>query len=98
MYSGPKRLVAYVVAARGKTPPSEELRNHLRARLPEYMVPAAFLMLDRLPLSRSGKVNRRALPAMSQLKLAEPDGYVAPRTPIEGILRGIGADAWRVDG
>ena len=95
--TGPKRLVAYVVAARGKTPPSEELRNHLRARLPEYMVPAAFLMLDRLPLSRSGKVNRRALPAMSQLKLAEPDGYVAPRTPIEEILTGIWTDVLKVE-
>ena len=95
--AGHKRLVAYVVAARGRTPTSEELRNHLRARLPEYMVPAAFLMLDRLPLSRSGKVNRRALPAMSQLKTAEPDGYVAPRTPIEEILAGIWTDVLKVE-
>jgi len=95
--AGHKRLVAYVVAARGRMPTSEELRNHLRARLPEYMVPAAFLMLDRLPLSRSGKVNRRALPAMSQLKTAEPDGYVAPRTPVEEILAGIWTDVLKVE-
>jgi amino acid adenylation domain-containing protein len=95
--AGHKRLVAYVVAARGKTPTSEDLRNHLRARLPEYMVPAVFLMLERLPLSRSGKVNRRALPAVNQVKTADRDGYVAPKTPVEEILAGIWADVLKLE-
>lgn len=94
---GHKRLVAYVVAGKERTPSNEELRNHLRARLPEYMVPAAFLTLDRLPLSRSGKVNRHALPAVSQAKGSELDGYVAPRTPIEEILTAIWAEVLKIE-
>lgn len=95
--NGHKRLVAYVVAGKERTPSSEELRNHLRERLPEYMVPAAFLTLDRLPLSRSGKVNRHALPAVAQAKGSDPDGYVAPRTAIEEILTAIWAEVLKVE-
>jgi amino acid adenylation domain-containing protein len=94
---GDKRLVAYVVAGKKRTPSSEELRNHLRAKLPEYMVPAVFLTLDRLPLSRSGKVNRHALPAVAKARVSDLDGYVAPRTPIEEILTGIWAEVLKVD-
>jgi amino acid adenylation domain-containing protein len=94
---GHKRLVAYVVAGDKRTPSSEELRNHLRAKLPEYMVPAVFLTLDRLPLSRSGKVNRQALPAVAKARVSDLDGYVAPTTPIEEILAGIWAEVLKVD-
>ncbi len=91
---GEKRLVGYVVAAR---PPldAEALRAHLKASLPEYMVPAAFVSLERLPLTANGKVDRRALPAPALA--ACPDDYVPPRTPTEEVLCGIWAEMLRLE-
>src|SRR6185436_20686753 len=60
---GDVRLTAYVVPVRGAAPASSSLREHARAALPEYMVPAAWVLLDAFPLTPSGKVDRRALPA-----------------------------------
>ena len=89
---GTKRLVAYVVtAARPREAWEalvEELRAHLRARLPEYMVPTVFVPLDALPLGPNGKVDRRALPAPEQA-LAERRTFVAPRTPTEEAVAAI---------
>ncbi|MCA1566190.1 MAG: amino acid adenylation domain-containing protein [Acidobacteria bacterium] len=66
-----KHLVAYVVAAvDGQTPADHELRGHLRESLPDYMVPAAFVVLERLPLTPNGKVDRAALPPPSQSRPA----------------------------
>ncbi|HEX7243495.1 MAG TPA: condensation domain-containing protein, partial [Longimicrobiaceae bacterium] len=65
------------------------LRAHLSARLPEHMVPGAFVVLDRLPLSANGKVDRRALPAPEREAAAV---YVAPRTATEEVLSGIWAE------
>jgi len=59
---GDKRLVAYVTSTPGSTAVVDELRAHLRRLLPDYMVPAAFLVLERFPLTPNGKVNRHALP------------------------------------
>ncbi|MCA1568067.1 MAG: amino acid adenylation domain-containing protein [Acidobacteria bacterium] len=88
--SGEKRLVAYVGGA--ETGASVlELQAFLRARLPQYMVPTVFVFLDALPLTPSGKVDRRRLPAPDG---ARPDGdaaYVAPRTPGEEDMAAI----WR---
>ncbi|MYW11844.1 amino acid adenylation domain-containing protein, partial [Streptomyces sp. SID2563] len=82
------RLVAYVQPAAGTAPQTEELRAHLRERLPEYMVPSAFVLLDALPLTPNGKLDRRALP--------EPDAATtagrAPRTPEEHVLAGLFAE------
>jgi amino acid adenylation domain-containing protein len=89
--SGEKRLVAYVVG----DVEAEELRAHLRESLPEYMVPAAFVMLDALPLTPNGKVDVRALPA-PQLAPAE-ERYVAPRTPVEEVLAEIWAEVLRLE-
>ena len=66
-----------------------ELRQHLRRRLPDYMIPSAFVVLDSLPLTPSGKLDRRALPAPDSERPGEEDSYVAPRTPIEEVLAGI---------
>ncbi|HEX9935823.1 MAG TPA: amino acid adenylation domain-containing protein, partial [Longimicrobium sp.] len=88
---GEKRLVAYVVGEAR----AEALRAHLRRGLPEYMVPSAFVFLDALPLSPSGKLDRKALPA-PELASAE-DRYVAPRTPAEEVLAGIWAEVLRLE-
>ncbi|HEX2053674.1 MAG TPA: amino acid adenylation domain-containing protein [Actinomycetota bacterium] len=85
---GEKRLVAYVVPTQGVPTPTE-LRRHLKAKLPEYMVPSAFVALDTLPLMPNGKVDRRALPAPDPSSLRAEDAYVRPRTPLEEVLAEI---------
>jgi acyl carrier protein len=85
---GDKRLVAYV-AQRGDSGPSvEQLRALLKTALPEYMVPSAFVILDRLPLTPNGKLDRRALPA-PELASYSSRQYDAPRGEVEEILAGI---------
>jgi acyl carrier protein len=86
---GIKKLVAYVTAADSAEPDPTALKQQLRQRLPDYMVPTVIIVLDSLPLTPSGKVARRRLPA-------PPTGgdeqlWVAPRTPTEASL----ADIWQ---
>ncbi|MGW1777991.1 amino acid adenylation domain-containing protein, partial [Streptomyces sp. NPDC002143] len=89
--AGALRLVAYVVAERGSVPPrSDELRAHLRERLPEHMVPAAFVALDALPLTPTGKLDRQALPAPAPTAGIRESR--APRTAREEVLCGLFAD------
>ncbi|WP_225409747.1 non-ribosomal peptide synthase/polyketide synthase [Stigmatella hybrida] len=82
-----RRLVGYV-ASQGPAPTASELREHLLTRLPEYMVPSAFVTLERLPLTPNGKVDRKALPTPEGERTAEGH-YVAPRTPTEELLAGV---------
>ncbi|WP_375773024.1 amino acid adenylation domain-containing protein [Archangium gephyra] len=89
---GGKRLVAYVVPAFPTTGPGlnpEALRAWLKQRLPEYMVPSAFLCLESFPLTPSGKVDRQALPAPDLETVGTQ--YVAPRTALEEVVAGIWA-------
>jgi amino acid adenylation domain-containing protein len=88
---GERRLVAYGVAAEGAEPVPAALRDHLRAELPQYMIPSAFVILDALPLTPNGKLDRRALPAPGPNDGA-PGGSVAPRTPMEELVAGVYAD------
>jgi len=86
---GEKQLVAYTVAAAGFMPSVNELRGFLQQKLPEYMVPSAFVMLDSLPFTPNGKVDRKALPAPDQTRPELEETFVAPRTPIEQTLVAI---------
>jgi amino acid adenylation domain-containing protein len=86
---GERRLVAYVIAADAETPPSvESLRTHLKTVLPEHMVPSAFVMLEHLPLTSNGKLDRRALPT-PELGAYVSRQYEAPQGEVEEILVGI---------
>ncbi|MFD7998260.1 amino acid adenylation domain-containing protein [Streptomyces mirabilis] len=88
---GDKRLVAYVTPAAATAPAPGELRSHLSGQLPEYMVPAAFVILDALPLTTNGKLDKRALPAPDQDALGAA-GYVAPRTVAEERIAEVWAE------
>ena len=88
---GESRLVAYVVAADAASPPAPaDLREHLKARLPEYMVPAAWVAMDALPLSPNGKVDRLRLPAPGERERAAA-AAAAPRTVTEQTIAAV----WR---
>ena len=89
------RLVAYVVGAAGAEVAVGAVRDHLRARLPGYMMPATFVVLDALPLSPNGKLDRAALPAPSR---SAPAGGRAPRTPQEQILAELMAEVVGLEG
>ncbi|WP_394841909.1 non-ribosomal peptide synthase/polyketide synthase [Pendulispora brunnea] len=88
------RLVAYLVAAPAFSLAS--LREHLRAKLPEYMVPGAFVQLEALPLSTNGKVDRKALPAPEAVHMESGTAYEAPRTAVETELAAIWSDVLRM--
>ena len=85
---GERRLVAYAAMEEGAAP---DLRAYLRERLPEAMVPSAFVLLPSLPLTFGGKVDRRALPAPEPDEGTAPD-FEAPRTPVEQIVAGVWAE------
>ena len=81
-----KRLVAYVVPLQEQIVIAEQLWHFLQQKLPEYMIPSAFVILDSLPLTPSGKVNRRALPTPDESRATLSQTFVAPRTPAEEVL------------
>jgi amino acid adenylation domain-containing protein len=92
---GDKRLVAYIVPQPEITVIIDEIRQFLTAKLPGYMVPNAFVILEALPLTANGKIDRRALPPPESSSEAS-DKYVAPRTPMEEILATIWSEVLKV--
>ncbi|MFB2836725.1 non-ribosomal peptide synthetase, partial [Floridanema evergladense] len=92
---GDKRLVAYITSQPSATPTSSELRQYLKAKLPDYMVPSAYVLLETLPLTPSGKVDRRALPEPSDR--SSSDTIVLPRNPVELKLAQIWSTTLKLD-
>lgn len=89
--SGGKRLVAYLVTASGQPVSSADLRRHLQARLPEYMVPTSFVSLPVLPRTPSGKVDRRALPKPTGERPVLDVAFEMPQGQLEEVI----ATSWR---
>ena len=97
---GNKRLVAWLVAGLITGHPAPEpaaLREHLKQKLPDYMVPAAFVFLDKLPLTNNGKIDRKALPEPEEHRPELTALYVAPRTDTERALATIWAKVLRLE-
>jgi acyl carrier protein len=84
-----KRLVAYLVAVEGADLNTGELRAYLQGKLPDYMIPSAFVLLPEFPRTSSGKIDRRALPAPDSIASRSQDRVTAPRTEVERIIISI---------
>jgi amino acid adenylation domain-containing protein len=95
--AGGKRLVAYVVFEPGRETEAGALRDFLRGVLPDYMLPAAFVTLDELPVTVNGKVNRLALPEPEMSREVLKNEYVMPRTPAEQVVAGIWREVLRAE-
>ena len=93
---GYQRLVAYVVASAERTPSTVELRELAQRQLPQYMVPASFVFLPKLPQTPNGKVDRRALPAPEEARPDRQSGYVPPRNEMERTIANIWQKALHV--
>jgi acyl carrier protein len=92
-----EHLIAYVVGASGASLETSELRGYLRERLPGYMIPSAFIVLEALPLTLNGNIDYRALPAPDQRQFGRNGSFEAPRTPTEEILAGIWAEVLKLN-
>ncbi|MFF1506447.1 amino acid adenylation domain-containing protein [Streptomyces sp. NPDC058326] len=92
---GPKRLIAYVVLDEGRDDTERQITEALRRMVPQHLVPQRVLVLDELPLSDNGKVNRAALPAPDDVAV-EGAGFVAPRDDVERRLAEIWAEFFGV--
>jgi amino acid adenylation domain-containing protein len=95
--SGDKRLAAYVVAGREPAPAAEELRDFLRARLPDFMIPPSIQVLTELPLTPNGKLDRRGLPDPDSADHGRDIPRLAPRNEVEETIAAIWRDLLRVD-
>ncbi|HEY2961417.1 MAG TPA: amino acid adenylation domain-containing protein [Pyrinomonadaceae bacterium] len=93
--NGEKRLVAYVVGELEAA--TSELRSYLKQHLPEYMIPAAFVVLDKLPLLSNGKVDRKRLPEPETSRPSLTDAYEPPTTEAERVLARIWSEVLRVE-
>ena len=94
---GAKQLAAYVVLDPDTMLTAGELRGFLKQKLPEYMLPSAFVFLDTLPLTPNGKVDRKALPVPDGRRLEQDESVSAPRTPIEEMLADIWAEVLKLE-
>jgi acyl-CoA synthetase (AMP-forming)/AMP-acid ligase II/acyl carrier protein len=94
---GDKRLVAYIILHQKRGVSSSELRDYLKKKLPEFMVPSNFVTLDAFPLTPNGKVNRRALPIPASVRPELENDYVAPRSSTEKVLAKVWSEVLGVE-
>jgi acyl carrier protein len=92
-----RTLVAYVVSNQELSLSTSELLSFLKEKLPDYMIPSAFVMLDTLPLTPNGKVDRGALPAPDQSRPEQEVPFVPPHTPTEKTIAEIWAQVLKLD-
>lgn len=92
-----KRLVAYWVPQSATVPSASELRDYLKPKLPEFMLPSAFVCLDALPLTPNGKLDRKALPEPDQSRQVADADFTAPRDAIEQLLTEIWCNALNIN-
>jgi len=92
---GDKQLVAYFEAQPNQVPTASDLRSHLEKDLPGYMIPSAFVVMEKLPLTPNGKIDRKSLPAPEQSVAVRTD-FVAPQNPCEQMLAQIWAQVLKV--
>jgi acyl carrier protein len=94
---GDKRLVAYLVASPGATPSVNELQSFMQMKLPNYMVPSAFVTLDALPLTSNNKVDRAALPVPDTARPELENTFTPPSSAVEEVLAAIWVDVLQLD-
>ena len=92
-----QQLVAYVVGAQKEVPSISEFRSFLKSELPDYMIPTAFVMMDALPLTPTGKVDRLVLPEPDNNLRELVGNFVLPRNPTEATLAQIWENLLRVE-
>ena len=95
--TGEKQLTAYIVPQYNSSYTHNKLRSFLQQRLPDYMLPSAFVMLESLPLTANGKVDRHKLPAPSRERPQLEQAYIAPQTDLERLLAGILSELLKID-
>jgi acyl carrier protein len=88
-------LIAYLVPETGQIPAAAQLRAHLAARLPDFMVPSAFVVMQYLPLNANGKLDRAALPIPDESRAQQE--YIAPRTRMEALVAQTWAEVLGLD-
>ena len=94
---GDQRLVAYIVVEEEPGPTNTEMRSFLKEKLPEYMVPSVYVLIDDLQLTSSGKIDRRALPAPDRSRPELEEIFVAPRSQSEELVAGIWSNVLGVE-
>jgi amino acid adenylation domain-containing protein len=94
---GDLQLVAYTVAQAGDAPTAAEMRQFLRERLPEFMIPATFMAIESMPMTTSGKMDRRALPEPDWSGATAQGEFVAPSTPLEEQLASIWSEVLSIE-
>ena len=94
---GDRRLIAYLIAAPDSAPSAHVMRSYLQQKVPEYMVPSAFMFLDSLPLTPNGKLDRKALPLPDQSRPELEQTFIAARNAVEETLANIWAEVLNLD-
>jgi acyl-coenzyme A synthetase/AMP-(fatty) acid ligase/acyl carrier protein len=95
--TGEDRLVAYFISRQTPAPPAAELRAYLKQRLPDYMVPAAYVMVEAMPLTANGKIDRRRLPEPEPLRSETGARHANPQTDAEKVIAEIWQEVLNLD-